>query len=206
MSPILNWPKLDVPVTIGWYLDELYGVLMPSHIWNKPLAEIDNKIKSYMPRNPEGWDLACKDMRDHGMEEFIITLRFWMQLAFLEDNLLQHPESEKIPEVLGQYMKKYGDPDVMIITGRLNNIMPLLHFQTTWSHMLYQHGNLMPIRGKMFEVILESLKDFNTTTFSKFKLKQYVESVMEANESDEKPIEALDNAHLKIISIVVKRL
>tara|TARA_Y100000310_G_scaffold118491_1_gene117370 strand:- start:1241 stop:1855 length:615 start_codon:yes stop_codon:yes gene_type:complete len=204
MLPLLNWPKLEVPVIVGWYLDEAYGVLMPSDVWNKPLSDIDDKIKRYSPRNFEGWNLACQDMIAHGMAEGrAVSLMFWIHLAE-SDHKLSIDSDATSP--MKKLMTRFGDPDVMIITGHLNNFMALLQFGTTWPHMLYNHGNLMPISGPMFHHILQSLTDFDTTGFSKLQLKTYIETLMNEAEEGERPVENLEPDHLRIISMVVGRM
>ena len=203
MLPLLNWPKLDVPVIIGWYIDEAYGVLMPAQVWNKPLAEIDGKIKRYTPRNIEGWNEASDDMLAHGLSKGrIISLRFWIEVALNNQKMLL--DEDEI-EGMERMMRKFGDPDVMTITGSLNNMMALLQFGTTWTNMLYQHANIMPVSGGMFYYILGTVKGFETTGFSKVKLKTYIEKIMEGEEGD-RPIEEFENEHLRIISAVVERL
>ena len=203
MFHILNWPKLDVPVIIGWYADESYGVLMPSEVWKKPLSEIDNKIKRYSPRNVDGWNLAGKDMIDHGWPDGrVVSLLFWIHMAE-NDHKLSIDSDADAP--MKKLMERFSDPDVMIITGYLNNFMALLQFETTWPHMLYNHGNMMPISGKMFHYILRTLTDFETTGFSKQKLKAYIDKIMNKEEGA-MPIEKLEPEHLQIISIIVGRL
>jgi len=204
MLPLLNWPKLDVPVIIGWYIDESFGVMMPTQVWNKPLADIDGKIKRYTPRNPDGWNAANEDMLAHGWEKGkIVSMRFWIEMALANQKLLDDEEDNK-PMV--SLMSRFGDPDVMLITGSLNNVIALLQFGTTWNHMLYQHGNIMPVSDALLAFILKTLKGFETTNFSKGKLKSYVETLMEEAEDKEKVVESLEQSHLELISIVVTRL
>jgi hypothetical protein len=203
MFHILNWPILEVPVIIGWYLDESYGVMMPSNVWNKPVSDIDDKITMYSPRNMQGWDIACEDMLEHGLPKGrIISLRFWIEVGLRDAVVMIDSDDD---EGIIKLMDRCGNPDVMIITGKLNNLMALLQYQTTWTNVLYNHGNIMPLMGNLFTYILLTLKDVEVSNFSKAKLKSYIDKIMEGEEGD-RPVDALDPEHIKIIGRVVERL
>ena len=214
MAPILNWPLPQVPVIIGWYIDEPFGLIMPANVWQKPVAEIDGKLKRYQPRDKEGWSKAFLDMKYNGEDtDKIVSIRFWLEMAELNQLsvLIAGSDDEeemrsKIQKVEAEMMNRYGNPEVMIVTGELSNIISLLQFQTTWYNWLEHHENIMPLRGPIFESILMSLSDFNATPFSLFKLKEGLDKYMEEDEEGAKPIEGFSPEHIRLISLIVSRI
>jgi|3_EtaG_2_1085321.scaffolds.fasta_scaffold60680_2 hypothetical protein len=201
MFHILNWLKLDVPVIVGWYLDESYGVLMPSEVWNKPVADIDDKIKRYTPRNMAGWETVCEDLLEAGWPRGrVVSLRFWIEMAIHNQKLLDDEAFGE--ETLAKLMTRFNDPKITIITGNLNNLMALLQFGTTWSNVIHQHGNLMPVSNGLFFYIIGTMSEFKTTSYFDTKVREYIEQLIE--EDDDWHLQ-LDEAHLRIIKVALTR-
>jgi hypothetical protein len=214
MAPILNWPLPQVPVIIGWYIDEPYGLVMPANVWRKPVAEIDGKIKRYRPRDKQGWSEAFLDMINHGSDAGkTVSMRFWLEMAELNELsiLMADTDSEdemviKLKETEDEMMTRYGNPEVMIMTGELSNIISLLQFQTTWNNWLEHNENFMPLQGSIFASILMSLSDFNARPFARIKLKESLERYMKEDEDGVKLIEGFSPEHINLMSLVITRL
>tara|TARA_R110000751_G_scaffold216183_7_gene319516 strand:+ start:212 stop:790 length:579 start_codon:yes stop_codon:yes gene_type:complete len=192
-----------MPVIFGLHIDEAFGLMMPADVWDKPLDDIDDKIIRYTPRNMDGWDDVCKDMLARGVPEGqVISLRFWIEMAWANNNLVDDPTDDAMLKL----MTRFEDPLVMMLTGKLNNFVAILNMQQTWGHILYNHANVMPISGASLSQMIDMLIEFHTTEFSKAKLSAYINTIMTEEEEGKMPIESLTIEHLAVIKAVTHKL
>lgn len=204
MLPILNWANQNwyMPVIFGLHLDDSFGLMMPADVWDKPLADIDNKIIRYTPRNMDGWEAVCEDMLAINVpESHVVSLRFWIQMAWADNNLVHDPTDEGMMKLMDQF----DNPLVMIVTGKLNNFVGLLTMQKTWGHILYNHANVMPVSGALLSQMIDALIQFHATEFSKGKLKAYISTLITEDEEGEMPIESLTPEHLAVIKVITEK-
>ena len=217
MPHILNWPLIDsYPVVIGYYIDEPYGIMMPREVWKQPVATIDGKLKRYYPRGLEGWSQAFNDLkRQDPADNKVGAMQFWIALALAnsEERLVTEPDEDGddiVKAVINKQvlalMKAYNDPDVMLITGEISNFMALLQYQTTWPNLLYHHENFYPVEANLLAFLFQQLSNGHISNFSAAKMRAHIIGSMEEDEDGNKPVETMDQNHLKVWAALIHHM